>query len=75
PQLKEFMKYCCRIKHYSFTIKKCRDEICTTCLPFQCSQKEFEQLYYISDSTPSEDLHYKSFEELYNTTTTEEYRP
>ncbi|CAG8771429.1 8015_t:CDS:2, partial [Gigaspora margarita] len=36
---------------------------------------EFEQLHYIPNPTPSKDLYYKSFEELYGTTISEEYRP
>ncbi|CAG8642760.1 37483_t:CDS:2 [Gigaspora margarita] len=75
PRLKEFIEHCCRIRYYSFTIKKCGDETCSTCLPLRCSREEFEQLHYIPDPTLGEDLHYKSFEELYGTTTTEEYRP
>ncbi|CAG8790042.1 3154_t:CDS:2, partial [Gigaspora margarita] len=37
--------------------------------------QEFEQLHCIPDLVPGEGLHYKSFEELYGISTTEEYRP
>ncbi|CAG8853289.1 40035_t:CDS:1, partial [Gigaspora margarita] len=35
----------------------------------------FELLKQLPDPIPGNDLHYKSFEELYGTTTTEEHRP
>ncbi|CAG8688626.1 39225_t:CDS:2 [Gigaspora margarita] len=37
-------------------------------------EKEFEQLYCISDPVPGKGLHYKLFEELYSAFTTEKYR-
>ncbi|CAG8789107.1 28598_t:CDS:2, partial [Gigaspora margarita] len=45
------------------------------CSTESIAKREFEQLHYIPDSTPSKDLYYKLFEELYSTTITEEYRP
>ncbi|CAG8825677.1 26926_t:CDS:2, partial [Gigaspora margarita] len=38
-------------------------------------KREFEQLHCIPDPVPGDDLHYKSFKQLYSTTMTEEYRP
>ncbi|CAG8773657.1 38871_t:CDS:2, partial [Gigaspora margarita] len=37
--------------------------------------KEFEQLKQLPNPIPGEDLHYKLFEKLYGTLTTEEHRP
>ncbi|CAG8857199.1 15053_t:CDS:1, partial [Gigaspora margarita] len=54
---------------------KCGNESCMICLLLRCTRKEFEQLHCIPDPVPGNDLHYKSFEQLYGTTTTEEYRP
>src|SRR2546421_354208 len=46
------------------------------CHPPHYSPEDFKQLHCHSDPVPSEELHYKSFEELYGKqTTTEEHRP
>lgn len=37
--------------------------------------EEFEQLHHLPDPQPGEDMHYKSFEELYGKETTEDHRP
>lgn len=62
-------------RHYFFTIKKCKKNDCTICRPPHCSQEEFEQLYCLPDLVPGEDFHYKSFDELYRTVTSEEHKP
>ncbi|CAG8531714.1 5960_t:CDS:2 [Cetraspora pellucida] len=61
--------------HYFFTIKKCKKDNCTICRPPRCSREIFDQLHLLLDSMPRNDLHYKSFEELYGSETTEQYRP
>ena len=63
------------VRHYSFTIKKCGEPSCTICRPPRCSPEDFEQLYRLPDPEPGEDMHYKSFEELYGKETTENHRP
>ena len=62
-------------RHYSFTIKKCGEPACTICRPPHCSPEDFEQLYRLPDPVPGDDMHYKSFEELYGKKTTEDHRP
>ena len=37
--------------------------------------EDFEQLHHLPDPVPGEDMHYKSFEDLYGTQTTEVHRP
>ena len=37
--------------------------------------EDFEQLHRLPDPVPGEDMHYKSFEDLYGTQTTEDHRP
>ncbi|CAG8523511.1 4076_t:CDS:2, partial [Scutellospora calospora] len=74
-KLKEFMDHCCTIRHYFFTIKKCGKVDCCICRPCHCTPEEFEQLKQLPDPISGEDLHYKSFEELYGTPTTEKHRP
>ncbi|EXX72288.1 uncharacterized protein LOC105331766 isoform X1 [Rhizophagus irregularis DAOM 181602=DAOM 197198] len=75
PLLQEFLEHCCTAKHYSFTIKKCGEPSCTICRSPRCSPEDFEQLYRLPDPVPGEDMHYKSFEELYGKQTTEDHRP
>src|ERR1043166_718494 len=62
-------------RHCFFSIKKCGESACTICRPPRCSPEDFEQLYHLSDPIPGEDLHYKSFEELYGKQTSEDHRP
>src|SRR6266540_2991701 len=69
------MEYCCMSRHYFFSIKKCDESACTICHPPRCLPEDFEQLHRLSDLVPGEDLHYKSFEELYGKQTTEDHRP
>ena len=69
------MEHCCIARHYFFSIKKCGELDCTICRPPRCSPEDFEQLYRLPDPVPGEDLHYKSFEELYGKQTTEDHRP
>ncbi|CAG8700387.1 34780_t:CDS:2 [Gigaspora margarita] len=51
------------------------EEFLLTDSPSHCSQEDFEQLHYLLDPIPEDDLHYKSFEEIYGIQTTENYRP
>ncbi len=75
PLLQKFFDHCCTARHYSFTIKKCGEPGCTICHPPRCSPEDFEQLHCLPDPEPGEDMHYKSFEELYGKETTENHRP
>ncbi|CAG8760024.1 6397_t:CDS:2, partial [Rhizophagus irregularis] len=73
--LQEFIEHCCTARHYSFTIKKCGESTCTICRLPCCLPEDFEQLHRLLDPVPGDDLHYKSFEELYGKQTTEDHRP
>ncbi|CAB5350493.1 unnamed protein product [Rhizophagus irregularis] len=73
--LQEFIEHCCTARHYSFTIKKCGESTCTICHLPRCLPEDFEQLHRLPDPVPGDDLHYKSFEELYGKQTTEDHRP
>src|SRR5436853_3069488 len=44
------------------------------CRPPRYSPEDFEQLHCLPDPIPGDDLHYKSFEELYGKQTTEDHR-
>src|SRR3954453_10939164 len=73
--MQEFLEHCSKSRHYFFSIKKCGEPTCTICRPLRCSPEDFEQLHHLPDPVPGEDLHYKSFKELYETQTTEDHRP
>ena len=73
--MQEFLEHCCKARHYSFSIKKCGEPTCTICRPPRCLLEDFEQLHHLPNPVPGEDLHYKSFEELYGMQTTEDHRP
>ncbi|UZO09453.1 uncharacterized protein OCT59_029676 [Rhizophagus irregularis] len=75
PHLQEFLDHYCTMRHYFFSIKKCGEPNCTICRPPRCPPEDFVQLHCLPDPVPGEDLHYKSFEELYGKQTTENYRP
>ena len=66
--MQEFLEHCCKGRHYFFSIKKCGESTCTICRPLRCLPEDFEQLHYLPDPVPGEDLHYKSFDELYGIT-------
>ncbi|SRR6266542_1427323 len=61
-------------RHYFFIIKKCDKLDCSIYHPSHCSQEDFELLYRLPDPVPGNDLHYKSFEELYGAQTIENHR-
>ena len=77
PDLKAFIDHCCQIKHYAFSIKKCGKLDCSICLPPRLPPEEFGTLSFLPDPVPSpdDDQHYKKFDELYGTPTSEKHRP
>ena len=70
-----FMKHCCRIRHYSFQIKKCGQASCSICKPVRMDPELFKSLHFLPDPVPGNDDHYKRFMEVYGLPTTEEHRP
>ncbi len=69
-----FMDHCCQLRHYSFSIKKCGAIDCTVCQPPRLPSATFCKLHFIPDPVPQADGHYKCFEDVYGTTTTEDVR-
>ena len=57
--MQEFLEHCCKGRHYFFSIKKCGESTCTICRPLRCSPEDFEQLHYLPDPVPGEDMHLK----------------
>ncbi|GBB89851.1 hypothetical protein RclHR1_01670002 [Rhizophagus clarus] len=77
PALVEFIKTHCRVRAYSFQIKKCNNPACLYCKPIRLPLNEFHNLSFLPDPIPSQDNtdHYATFQNVYGTETTEEYRP
>ncbi|PKB95198.1 hypothetical protein RhiirA5_475802, partial [Rhizophagus irregularis] len=73
----EFIDTHCRIRAYSFQVKKCNNITCSYCKPIRLPPHEFNNLNFLPDPIPSRDNtdHYMPFERVYGTETTEEYRP
>lgn len=75
PSLVEFFTHCCRERHYFFDILKCGEQDCTTCKPPRLPLPEFSKLGHLPDPLPGEGDHYKAFDDVFKTVTTEEHRP
>ena len=69
------MEHCCQQRHYSFCIKKCGDSACGVCKPPRLPPDTFSKIHFVPDPVPQAYGHYKSFEDVYGTVTTEEHRP
>ena len=73
-KLLKFLESHCRETHYAFSIKKCGSPSCQVCRLPRLPPNVFSTLHHLPDPTPK-DGHYKSFDELYGTPTTETHRP
>ncbi|POG68188.1 hypothetical protein GLOIN_2v1878539 [Rhizophagus irregularis DAOM 181602=DAOM 197198] len=76
-KLKEFIDTHCQIRQYSFQIKKCNNSECTICLPVELPIEVFDELHFLPDTEPSiaDSNHYKDFTSIYETQTSENFRP
>jgi hypothetical protein len=75
---KQFLSHCCQERHYSFSIKKCGELSCPLkiCRKPRLSSQVFESIAHLPDPVPGDDgEHYKSFQEVFGTKTSEKYRP
>ena len=75
PKLAAFIDHCCQSRHYSFCIKKCGEPTCEVCQPVRLPSQVFKSLHFLPDPVPSDDEHYKLFDEVYGSETTEMHRP
>lgn len=77
PKVSEFIEHCCRARQYSFCIKKCGNDDCTICRPPRLSPEVFQTLSFLPDPVPldQDPSHYKQFDDVYGTLTTEKHRP
>lgn len=71
----EFLNHCTTSRSYFFCIKKCGAQDCQICTPPCLPPDVFAQLHTFPDPVPGDDGHYKSFEDLFGTDTTEEHCP
>ncbi|XP_070547345.1 uncharacterized protein [Ptychodera flava] len=75
-KLQAFLNHCTVRRYYYFMISKCGDISCKLCKPPRLPQDVFQGIHKLPDPVPTEDGdHFKSFEELYGTETTEKFRP
>ena len=73
--LKQFMDHCCHIRKYVFSVKKCGKPDCSICSPPRLPPEIFSELFHLPDPVPASGDHYKPFEKVYGTNTTEKHRP
>jgi len=73
-QLKIFMDHCCHIRHYIFSIKRCGATHCTICKSPHLPKKIFETIHHLPDPVRDGNV-YKTFSDVYGTSTTEKDRP
>ena len=73
-QLKQFMDHHCHIRKYVFSVKKCGKTDCSICSVPRLPSEIFKQLHHLPDPV-ADGEHYKPFEEMYGTSTTEKDRP
>ncbi|CAG8822195.1 23673_t:CDS:2, partial [Gigaspora margarita] len=77
PTLVKFLDTYCQMHTYSFQIKKCNNPSCLYCKPIRLPPHEFCNLSFLPDPIPLKDNanHYATFQQVYGTKTTEEFRP
>ena len=62
-------------RNYFYSIKKCGDLNCNTCLPLHLSLKAFQKLHHLPNPIPGEcnECQYKSFSDVFGKMTTKEH--
>ena len=74
--LKQFLSHCCQERTYSFSIKKCGQHDCLICSAPRLCEDDFKRLSHLPDPVPTEDgRHYKSFQDVVGTATSEVHLP
>ena len=74
--LKEFLDHSTKQRHYFYSVKKCGDLNCKTCLLPCLPLQTFQKLHHLPDPMPDErnESNYKSFSDVFGNVTTEEHR-
>lgn len=78
PELAKFLDKHSLRRHYFFSIKKCAEDPCEYCKlhPSRMTPDSFASIHHLPDPMPAADAaHYKSFQDVFGTVTSEEHRP
>lgn len=75
PQLKNFLDHCCRIRLYSFGIKKSGSPTCSICKPVRLPPDVFATLHHLLDPILGSEGHFLPFQDVFGTSISEKYRP
>ena len=70
----KFSREHCKPTNYAFQVKKCLSPdcvLCSTIQPPRLADEQFQQLHFLPDPVLKDKESYKSFEELYGTSTTD----
>ncbi|CAB5385622.1 unnamed protein product [Rhizophagus irregularis] len=75
--IQQFLKTHCQSRQYTFQIKKYNVITCDFCKPIKLPLEVFESLHFLPDPEPSisDKDHYKEFNTIYGTQTSDKYRP
>ena len=76
--LRVFMRQHCRVRQYTYQIKKCTEEDCTYCTvlhPPRLPEAVFKDLHFLPDPCLDANKEYCSFDQVYGTDTTDQGRP
>ena len=77
PKLRKFLDHFCTSHYYLIGIKKCGEVPCPKgiCKPTRLPEEVFKELYQFPDPVPQPDGHYRPFDEVLDSKTTEKHRP
>ena len=79
PGLKRFIDTHRHVRHYSFQVKKCGEDVCEfgICRPPCLPLEDFRQLTWLPDPMPDAERpdHYQTYSQLKGKATSEEHRP
>lgn len=67
----QFISHCCQCSQYTFDILKCGESSCHICKPVRLPPDIFRKLSHIPHPVLGDDSHYKSFSDVFGTTTKE----
>ena len=76
PKLAQYLKHCCKERTYFFSAKKCGNLECEICVAPRLTPDDFNRLQHLPDPMPSsDDVHYKTYEEVFGADTDEKAMP
>ena len=75
PELAQYQSHCARERTYFVSLKKCGSRDCIICKLPRLHDQDFRRLNHLLDPIPGTDDHYKEFNEVFGTETTEGAMP